>query len=60
MGLIGVPVAFLLHPLTQLLETISDDRGGFWLYVPTIMVPEFIMTTLIGLALAAALGKVKP
>ncbi|PCI39024.1 MAG: hypothetical protein COB46_09945 [Rhodospirillaceae bacterium] len=57
--LIGLPVALALHPLTQALEALADERGGLWAFVPTIMVPEFTMTTLVGLALAAALGKVK-
>lgn len=57
-GLIGLPVALILHPITQGLEAFADERGGLWAFVPTIMVPEFTMTTLVGLALAAALGKV--
>lgn len=56
--LIGLPVALALHPITQGLEALAEERGGLWAFVPTIMVPEFIMTTLVGLALAAALGKV--
>lgn len=58
--LIGLPVALALHPITQALEAIAEERGGLWAFVPTIMVPEFTMTTLVGLALAAALGKVTP
>ena len=53
--LIGLPIALILHPLTQSLE----QNDGVWAIIPTVMVPEFIMTTLLGLALAAALGKVK-
>lgn len=57
---IGFPVAWLLHPLTQLLETITAEEGGLWHFLPTVMLPEFIMTTLVGLALAVALRKVEP
>ncbi|MBL4748557.1 MAG: hypothetical protein JKY17_07330 [Magnetovibrio sp.] len=52
-GLIGLPVAFALHPVTQGLEAIAAGRGGWWAFIPTAMLPEFIMTTLVGLALAA-------
>jgi hypothetical protein len=58
--LIGFPAALILHPITQTLEALADDQGGLWSYVPTVMMPEFIMTTLIGLALAAAMRKVAP
>jgi len=58
--LIGLPAALILHPITQGLEAIAQDQGGLWTYVPTVMVPEFIMTTLIGLALAASFRKVAP
>jgi len=58
--LIGLPAALILHPITQALEALASDQGGLWAFVPTIMVPEFIMTTLIGLALAASFRKVAP
>jgi len=56
--LIGLPAALVLHPAVQALESLADQNGGAWALVPTVMFPEFIMTTLIGLALAAGKGKV--
>jgi len=58
--LVGVPMAFLLHPLTHMLEQMNVDQRGLWTAVPTVMVPEFTMTALIGLALAAVRVKVLP
>ena len=58
--LIGLPAALILHPITQGLEALASEQGGLWAYIPTVMVPEFIMTTLIGLALAASFRKVAP
>ena len=46
--LIGLPLALALHPIVQALEAAQ----GFTF--PVTMLPEFIMTTLVGLVLAAA------
>jgi len=56
---IGLPIALALHPLTQALEGLSMAHGGTWDLVPTVMLPEFTITTLVGLSLAAALHKVE-
>ena len=57
---IGLPVAVLLHPLVQAMETAQAGPGAGAFYLPVTMLPEFIMTTLVGLALAAGTGKVAP
>lgn len=57
---IGLPVAVLLHPLIQAMETAQAGPGAGALYLPVTMLPEFVMTTLVGLALAAGTGKVAP
>lgn len=56
--LIGLPTALLLHPLVQAMEAAQNNLGAGALYLPVTMLPEFIMTTLVGLALAAGTGKV--
>lgn len=48
--LIGLPLALALHPLVQALEAAQAAQG---FYFPVTMLPEFIMTTLVGLVLAA-------
>lgn len=53
--LIGLPLALLLHPLVQAIE-LAQNAGA--VYFPVTMLPEFVMTTLVGLVLAAETGKV--
>lgn len=48
--LIGLPLALALHPAVQALEAAQAGQG---FYFPVTMLPEFIMTTLVGLVLAA-------
>ena len=48
--LIGLPLALLLHPLVQAIE-LAQDAGA--IYFPVTMLPEYVMTTLVGLVLAA-------
>ncbi len=55
--LVGLPLALILHPAVQALEAAQAGHG---LYLPVTMLPEFIMTTLVGLVLAAEMGKVRP
>ena len=50
LALIGGPAALLLHPVIDALEGLSVGGVAF----PAAMVPEFVMTALIGLVLAAA------
>jgi len=57
---IGLPVAALLHPLVQAMETAQAELGAGAFYLPVTMLPEFVMTTLVGLALAAGTGKMRP
>lgn len=57
---IGLPVAVLLHPLVQSMEAAQAGLSAGALYLPVTMLPEFVMTTLVGLALAAGTGKVEP
>ena len=52
---IGLPVALLLHRLVQTLETVQANAG---LYLPVTMLPEFVMTTLVGLVIAAGTAKI--
>jgi len=53
---VGLPVALLLHPFVQMLERMQTGAG---LYIPVTMLPEFVMTTLVGLALAASMDQEK-
>lgn len=55
--LVGLPFALILHPLVEALESAQAGSG---LYLPVTMLPEFVMTTLVGLVLAAQTGKVAP
>jgi len=55
--IIGLPLALLLHPLVQGLEGWQQDQG---FYLPVTMLPEFVMTTLVGLVIAAQSRKVGP
>lgn len=50
---IGLPLALVLHPIVQGLESAQATQG---FYFPVTMLPEFIMTTLVGLVLAAELN----
>jgi len=50
---IGLPLALALHPLVQALES---AQAGQEFYFPVTMLPEFIMTTVVGLVLAAELN----
>lgn len=52
--LVGLPLAVLLHPLVQAMEA---AQGAGALYLPVTMLPEFVMTTLVGLALAAGTAR---
>lgn len=52
---VGLPLALLLHPMVQALEGWQMDFG---IYLPVTMLPEFVMTTLVGLVIAAQTGKV--
>lgn len=52
---IGLPLALLLHPLVQALEVWQMNFG---IYLPVTMLPEFVMTTVVGLVIAAQTGKV--
>jgi len=45
-----------LHPFVQMLERMQTGAG---LYIPVTMLPEFVMTTLVGLALAASMDQEK-
>lgn len=49
--MIGLPVALLLHAIVQAAEA-WQARADMAVYIPVTMVPEFVMTTLIGLAIA--------
>ena len=49
-SLIGLPLALALHPIVHTLEAAQAGQG---FYFPVTMLPEFIMTTLVGLVLAA-------
>ncbi|MCR4379047.1 MAG: hypothetical protein NUV50_13250 [Rhodospirillales bacterium] len=51
--LIGLPAAWALHPLTHVIEDWAVQSASAWAAVPTVMVPEFVMTTLLALVLAA-------
>lgn len=51
--LIGLPAALLLHPLTHVIENWAVQSASAWAAVPTVMVPEFVMTTLLALVIAA-------
>lgn len=53
--LIGLPAALLLHPLVEAAEAWQAQAG---LYLPVTMIPEFVMTTVVALVLAAGTGKV--
>ena len=55
--IVGLPLALLLHPMVQALEGWQMDFG---IYLPVTMLPEFVMTTLVGLVIAAQTGKVAP
>ena len=51
--LIGLPAAWALHPLTHVIEDWAVQSVSAWAAVPTVMVPEFVMTTLLALVMAA-------
>jgi len=55
--LIGLPAALLLHPLTHIIEDRAVQFFSAWAAVPTVMVPEFVMTTLVALVIAAETAK---
>lgn len=55
--LIGLPAALLLHPLTHVIEDWAVQSASAWAAVPTVMVPEFVMTTLVALVIAAETAK---
>lgn len=52
-SVIGLPLALALHPIVQALEAAQAAQD---FYFPVTMLPEFIMTTLVGLVLAAELN----
>lgn len=56
-AIIGLPLALALHPVVQALEVWQRSHG---LYLPITMLPEFVMTTLVGLVIAAQSRKVAP
>ena len=53
----GLPAALILHPIVEGIEAAQAGREGF-LYFPAAMLPEFIMTTLIGVVWAVASAKI--
>ena len=52
LALIGVPAALAFHPLIDTLEQVRIFGYAF----PAAMLPEFVMTALIGVILVAAAG----
>jgi len=55
--LIGLPAAWALHPLTHVIEDWAVQSATAWAAVPTVMAPEFVMTTLVALVIAAETAK---
>lgn len=55
--IIGLPVALLLHPLTRAVEAWAAQAAGAWIAVPTVMIPEYVMTALVALVLAGETAK---
>lgn len=54
-GLIGLPLALLAHPVVQAIES---SQNASMMYVPVTMLPEFVMTTLVALVIAAETVKI--
>lgn len=54
---IGLPAALALHPVVEAIEAAQGPQGLGGAYFPATMLPEFVMTTLIGLVIAAQRSK---